>query len=34
MKDCKKMESFQNIMISKSFYFASKIEKNKGDRDF
>ena len=29
-----KIESFKNIMISKDFYFSSKIEKNKGDRDF
>ena len=28
-----KIESFSNIMISKGFYFSSKIEKNKGDRD-
>ena len=29
-----KIESFLNIMTSKGFYFSSKIEKNKGDRDF
>ena len=29
-----KIESFKNIMISKGFYFSSKIEKNKGERDF
>ena len=29
-----KIESFKNIMISKGVYFSSKIEKNKGDRDF
>ena len=32
MKDWKKPSHF--IMISKGFYFSSKIEKNKGDRDF
>ena len=29
-----KIESFKNIMISKGFYFSSKIEKDKGDREF
>ena len=34
MKDCKKSNRFKIILISKGFYFSSKIEKNKGDRDF
>ena len=29
-----KIESFENIMNSKGLYCSSKIEKNKGDRDF